>query len=70
MGGGRRVVAGCSKILINNKAVVDPWSPVLCSECRQCVVMFLITTANLLTVPLSARSGVLVPSAGDACGML
>lgn len=51
VGGGRGlglvVVVVCSEFLLNNKAVVDPWSPILCSECRQCVVMFFITTANL-----------------------
>lgn len=44
--GGFRVV-GYSEIFLNNKAVVDPWSPILGSECWQCVVMFFITTANL-----------------------
>lgn len=73
---GCRVVVGCSWILLNNKTVVDPWSAILCSECRQCVVMFFITTAtvhhldwNELNATLAAGSSQTVPSAGEASGM-
>lgn len=59
-GGGGGAGGGMQWDLKNNKVVVDPCSPILCSECWQCVTMFFFTTG---ATP-SALSSQTVPSAG------